>query len=134
VGPKPVVAACLVPLALAACGTTARDDDAAAVADRFHAALQSGDAQAACDQLSEETKSTLEQQEKKPCEKAILSLDLPKGGATAVKRVEITSAEARRPDGTADFLDEGPDGWKISAAGCKPASSPDQPYDCELEG
>jgi hypothetical protein len=135
VGPKPVYVACLlVALLLTACGTGNRARDAASVSERFHAALESGDGQAACEQLSEETASALEQQEKKSCDEAILSLDIPKGGTVRVERVEITSAYMGLAEGSADFLDEGPEGWKISAAGCTPSSSSDQPYECELEG
>jgi hypothetical protein len=119
-------------LALAGCGTANREDDAGAVAQRFHAALQNRDGKGACAELNEETSSKLEQQEKKPCEEAILSLDLPKGGSVADTRVYITSASATLGQGGTDFLDEGPDGWRVSAAGCKP-TAPSQPYDCELE-
>ena len=132
-GPRAAAVACLSLLALAGCGTGERADDAAAVAERFHAALEAGDGQAACDELSEETASKLEKQEKKPCEEAVLGLGLPKGGSVADTRVEITSAVATLAEGGSDFLDEGPDGWKIAAAGCTP-TLPDQPYDCELEG
>jgi hypothetical protein len=133
VGPRAVSVACLLAIAVAGCGTGERADDAAAVAERFHAALESGDAQAACAELSEETASKLELQEQKPCEEAILTLELPKGGTVAVKRVEMRSAFAGLAEGGADFLDEGPEGWKISAAGCEP-TAPEQPYECELEG
>jgi hypothetical protein len=133
VGPRVAAAACLLALALAGCGTGERADDAEAVTERFHAALEAGDGQAACDELSEETASKLEQQEKKPCDEAILGLELPKGGSVADTRVEITSAVATLAEGGTDFLDEGPDGWKVAAAGCTP-TLPDQPYDCELEG
>jgi len=119
-------------LALAGCGTADRERDAGAVTQRFHAALESEDGQAACDELSEETASKLEHEEKKPCEEAILSLDLPKGGAVADTRVYVTSAFATRAEGGSDFLDEGPDGWRVSAAGCEP-TAPSQPYECELE-
>ena len=129
-----LLAAVLIALPLAACGTGARARDAAAVAERFHAALEKGDGQAACDQLSEETASKVEQQEGKPCEQAILTLKLPKGGTAAVRDVEVTSAYIGLAEGTVDFLDEGPEGWKISAAGCQPSSSSDQSYDCEVEG
>ena len=128
-----LLAAVLIAMPLAACGTGARARDAAAVAERFHAALEQGDGQAACDELSAQTASKVEQQEGKPCEQAILTLKLQKGGMAAVRRVEITSAYVGLAEGTADFLDEGPEGWKISAAGCKPAASSDQPYDCEVE-
>jgi hypothetical protein len=124
----------MVALPLASCGTGERERDAAAVSEAFHAALERGDGQAACDALSEETTSKVEQQEKKPCDEAILGLELPKGGTAAVRRVEITSAYIGLAEGSADFLDEGPEGWKISAAGCEPTSSSDQPYECEVEG
>jgi hypothetical protein len=133
VGPRAVSVACLLAIVVAGCGTGERADDAAAVAERFHAALQSGDGQAACAELSEQTASKLELEEQKPCEKAILTLELPKGGTVAVKRVEMRSAFAGLAEGGADFLDEGPEGWKISAAGCEP-TAPEQPYECELEG
>jgi hypothetical protein len=125
--------ACLLALALAGCGTADRERDAAAVAERFHAALESGDGQAACEELSEETASKLEQQEGEPCEEAILGLELPKGGTVTVRRVEERSAYTELSAGGADFLDEGPEGWEISAAGCRP-TAPDQPYECVLEG
>jgi hypothetical protein len=133
VRPRVALSACVLAVVIAGCGTGGRADDAAAVAERFHAALESGDGTAACDELSEETASKLEQQEKKPCEKAILELELPEGGTVAVRRVEERSAYAGLAEGTADFLDEGPEGWKVSAAGCEP-TAPEQPYECELEG
>jgi hypothetical protein len=132
VRPKAASLACLLALALAGSGTTDRENDAGAVAQRFHAALEAGDGQAACAQLNQETASKLESQEKKPCEEAILSLDLPKGGTVADSRVYVTSAFTTLAEGGSDFLDEGPDGWRVSAAGCEP-TAPSQPYDCELE-
>lgn len=132
-GAKLALAACLLVLPLAACGTAGREHDAAAVAERFQAALQSKDGKAACAELSEETASKLEQQEKKPCEQAILGLELPKGGGVAFTEIEVTSAYVRLAAGGADFLDEGPEGWSISAAGCRP-TGPELPYECELEG
>jgi hypothetical protein len=132
VGPTVASIACLLALALAGCGTADRERDAAAVAERFHAALESGDGRAACGELSAETASKLEQQEKKPCEEAILGLELPKGGTVVDARVYVTSAFAQRAEGGTDFLDEGLEGWRVSAAGCEP-TAPEQPYDCELE-
>jgi hypothetical protein len=131
-GPKLLLLACLLAPALAACGTAGREADAAAVAKRFHAAVESGDGQAACKELSESTASKLEQQEKKPCEQAIVSVGLPKGATVASAGVYVTSAFAQLSEGGTDFLDEGPQGWKVSAAGCEP-SAPSQPYDCPLE-
>ncbi len=122
----------MLALALAACGTADREQDAGAVAQRFHAALEAGDGKAACDRLSEDTALKLESQAKKPCEEAILSLQLPKGATVAGTRVYVTSAFTTLAEGGSDFLDEGPDGWRVSAAGCEP-TAPSQPYDCELE-
>jgi hypothetical protein len=132
VGARPAACACVVLVALAGCGSGDRGRDAAAVAEGFHAALESGDGQAACQALSEESASKLEQQEQKPCEEAILSLELPKGATVADTRVYMKSAIANLADSGVDFLDEATDGWRISAAGCEP-TAPDRPYDCELE-
>jgi hypothetical protein len=129
---KPVLCACLLALGLPGCGTADREHDAAAVAERFHAALEARDGEAACTELNPETASKLEQQEKKPCEEAILTLELPRGGTVVDARVYVTSALAQRAQGGSDFLDRGPDGWMVSAAGCEP-TAPEQPYDCELE-
>jgi hypothetical protein len=135
VGAKPRLSACLlVALALTACGTGNRERDAEAVVESFHAALQSGDGQAACDELSEEVASKLEQQEGKPCEEAIVSLKIPKGGSVAVRHVEMRNAYMGLAEGSADFLEEGAHGWEIAAAGCQPAAASNQPYECELEG
>ena len=124
--------ACLLALAIAGCGIADREADAGAAAQRFHAALEQGDGQAACDQLNAETASKLEKQEKQPCAEAILSLELPKGGTVADTRVYVTSAFTTLAEGGSDFLDEGPNGWRVSAAGCEP-TAPSQPYDCDLE-
>ena len=124
--------ACVLLVALVGCGTGGRGQDVAEVTESFHSALERGDGNAACQALSEETASKLEQQERKPCEEAILSLELPKGATVAETTVYMRSAFAKLAESGADFLDESPDGWRISAAGCEP-TAPDQPYDCELE-
>ena len=95
--------ACLLALAIAGCGIADREADAGAAAQRFHAALEQGDGQAACDQLNAETASKLEKQEKQPCAEAILSLELPKGGTVADTRVYVTSAFTTLAEGGSDF-------------------------------
>ena len=120
-------------VALAGCGSSARKQDAAAVAQRFQSALEQQDGAAACAELSDQTRSKLEQEEKSPCEQAILRVNLPTGGIAAKTSVYITSASVRLTTGPTTFLDEGPDGWKISAAGCEP-TEPRQPFQCEVEG
>jgi hypothetical protein len=102
------------------------------VAERFQSALEQQDGAAACAELSDETKSKLEQQERAPCEQAIFRVDLPEGGIAAKTSVYITSASVRLTTGPTTFLDEGPGGWRISAAGCE-HTEPGRPFQCELE-
>jgi hypothetical protein len=123
----------LLALAAVGCGASDRASDAGAVAERFHAALEQRDGASACAELSEETASKLEQQEATPCEEAVLELELPRGGTAAESSVYVTSASVALAEGGTTFLDEGADGWKVSAAGCTP-TAPDLPYDCVLEG
>ena len=123
--------ACLV-LAAPGCGASDRASDAAAVAERFHSAIGREDGGAACAELSEETASALEQQEDAPCEEAVLGLELPGEGTAAKTDVYVTTASVVLAEGGATFLDEGSQGWKVSAAGCTP-TAPNLPYDCELE-
>jgi hypothetical protein len=119
--------------ALSTCGTGERGRDAAEVVERFHAALEREDGAAACEELGEEAQSELERGRKQPCEEAILTLELPKGGRAVNARVYGTSAAVDLDEGGTAFLDEGSQGWTISAAGCEP-TAPEQPYECELKG
>jgi hypothetical protein len=128
---------CALPLLVAAalgagCGASGRADDATTVAVRFQTALDRRDGGAACAQLSEETAAKLEQQEQRPCEEAILELELPSGGTPSQADVYVTSAAVGVTTGGTLFLNEAPGGWEISAAGCRP-TAPQLPYDCELE-
>ena len=125
--------AALAGAAILGCGSADRAGDAEAVVERFQAALAQGDGRGACSELSAETSRKLEQQEGEPCEEAVLGLRLPTGDDVSPPSVHITSAFAAVGGGAAIFLDEGPDGWMVSAAGCRRTAS-DMPYDCDLEG
>jgi hypothetical protein len=125
-----LLVACAV---LAGCGAADRAPDAAAVAERFHEAIGRQDGEAACGELAEETASKLEQEQGRPCEEAILELELPEDGRSVQTSVYVISASVSLAGGGRTFLDEFADGWKVSAAGCVP-TAPDLPYDCELEG
>jgi uncharacterized protein YceK len=115
------------------CGTASKEDDIIAVSDRFHAAIDARDGTAACAELSANAIETLERQEKRPCREAVLALDLPAGARASAPEVYVTSGYAELTGSNVAFLEEGPAGWKVAAAGCTP-SSPDRPYDCELGG
>jgi hypothetical protein len=101
------------------------------VAGEFFAALEKGNAAAACDALSGATRATLERDERAPCPEALGSLQLTDGDVTRA-RVYVTQARVGLSNGEFAFLGRTPDGWKVDAAGCRPAGK-DQPFDCELE-
>ena len=129
--PIAIALALLAAVCCSGCGAADRADDATAVAHVFQSALDAKDGQKACAQLSDQTATSLEQDEGRPCEEAILEVDLPTATTVPRARVYVTSA-AVELDGGALFLDEAPGGWQISAAGCQP-TEPDMPFDCELE-
>jgi hypothetical protein len=119
-------------VAISGCGAGDRAADAEAVTERFHAALERRDGERACAELGDVTASKLEQQAEEPCDRAVLELELPRGGSAAGTSVYVTTASVVLAEGGTTFLDEGSQGWKVSAAGCEP-TAPDLPYDCELE-
>jgi len=116
---------------LTGCGTGADEREARRSVDRFEVAVQARDGAGACAELSEDTSSSLEQSEKKPCEQAILSAELTPTREVVEASVWVTSAQVKL-DGDTAFLDRTSQGWKISAVGCQPR--PGAPYECELEG
>jgi hypothetical protein len=128
------IAALGLVLGIAGCG---RSDDIAAAqsaAERFFSALQSGDGELACAQLSPDTRSELESQEQRPCREAVTELQL-QGGRVARVEVYVTNAKVDLSSGEAAFLDQGEAGWRLSAVGCRSADGKpaDRPYDCELQ-
>jgi hypothetical protein len=123
-------------LALGAAGCGPGDDRAAAraVAERFLAALESGDGAAACAQLSVDTREALEADEQAACREAIHTLGLEPAPLAGVQ-VFIVSAWAELDGGESVFLSETAEGWRVSAAGCTPGGGDPAgvPLDCELE-
>jgi hypothetical protein len=104
-----------------------------AVSDAFHAALKARNGRAACAELNRNTAATLELEAQRPCPQAVLELDLSAGARASAAEVYMTSGYADLPGADVAFLDDGPDGWKVSAAGCSPGP-PGHPYDCKLGG
>ena len=125
------MAACLLG-ALAGCGAGEEDEGAGRVAEEFYTAVAADDGDRACARLSESTVSELESQEMKPCPEAVTQLELS-GSAVERATVYVTSALVELRGGDHVFLDRTPDGWKVSAAGCKPQAGEEQPDDCEVE-
>lgn len=120
----------LVLLGVAACAGPDKSGPSGAT-QAFYSALAGDDGARACAELAPETLQKLEESEGKPCDEAVTSLGLT---ATPVQRVEVFGHGARvvlRSD-TA-FLGRFPDGWRITAAGCKEQGE-ERPYDCQVEG
>src|SRR4051812_37996749 len=88
---------------LAGCGTS--DDRTAArlVGARFAVALQRDDGATACALLSEDAVKALEQEEGKPCRRAVSSLALGGPGITRVQ-VYVTNAKVDLVGGSSAFL------------------------------
>ena len=125
-------------LAAVAVGTAgcARDGDQAtvrSVAGTFFAALDAGDGARACEQLSSGTRAALESQEQSPCREAVTGLGL-EGGSVVGANVYLLNADVELSNGESAFLDQGDEGWRISAVGCSSSDKPrDRPFDCDLE-
>jgi hypothetical protein len=126
----PAIALLAVAAMLAGCGSD--EDDAAGVTRSFFEAVAAGDGATACAELSESTREKLEKDEGAPCPEGLGKLDL--GGESDVTGTHVsgTAATVSLVGGEHAFLDRTSKGWRIAAAGCKPAA-PEEPYDCELE-
>ncbi|MFB9462415.1 hypothetical protein [Streptomyces cinereospinus] len=114
------------------CGTSSeRRDGVTAEVVRFERALDTGRRAVLCAALAPSTKEELEQSTKSRCEQAIGEQDLPRAGA--VRSVDTYGDQARvvlQHDTV--FLAHFPEGWKVTAAGCRPR--PQRPYQCEIKG
>jgi hypothetical protein len=107
------------------------DDQAAGdTVQRFVAELEGGDARAACNELSANTREELESEEAAECEQALPELDLSLGDVTKVDAAE-TSATVELSEGGSVYLEETSKGWRITAVGCQPR--PAEPDDCEVQ-
>ena len=128
---RTVLAVALVAGAAAGCGTGEDRDQARGAAEALYAAVEAGDGQAACRQLSPQARQELEGQEQAECADAILGLELT---GVDVQRVEVFLNEAavHLSGGESVFLDETQQGWRVSALGCREQST-NQPSDCEVQ-
>ena len=129
--PRASALACAL-AAFAGCAAGSDDESAGAVARELYAAVAAKDGARACSQLSESTIQELESQEMKACEEAVTELQLS-GSDVARATVYLTSARVELRGGDHVFLDKTAEGWKVSAAGCKPQPGEEQPDDCEVE-
>jgi len=118
-------------LALSAC-TGPGADQAAQVADSFDRAAVS-DAGQACDLLAIRTREEVEKSEQQPCAQALGQEDLPDPSPLLSVDVYGHDAIVRFGNDTV-FLARFPEGWRVTAAGCRPGPSEDKPYECDVSG
>jgi hypothetical protein len=122
----------LAAVALCACGADPSERDSKEVVDRFQQALAGSNGPRACAELTPDLRSALEDDEGKPCPEAVLGLGLRGGGRAERSRVYVTSALVNVAGAGAAFLDQTPQGWRVSAAGCTPTSENGR-YECRLK-
>ncbi|WP_336204547.1 hypothetical protein [Nonomuraea sp. LPB2021202275-12-8] len=120
----------LVALAALVIGCSVDTTGPARAAERFHAALASEQADAACAMLAGKTAEKLPDPGQS-CAEALRELDLGAGGGVTEVSVWGDDAQVRLAGDTL-FLHHYSTGWRIRAAGCEPVR--DLPYECEVEG
>jgi hypothetical protein len=118
-------------VALCACGRSGDRQTVRGVAVQFYAAAERHDGARACALLSTDTRKALEEQESESCERAVEHLDLT-GGPVGSVSVYSTNAAVELRGGDTVFLQATKEGWRIAAAGCRPAGH-EEPADCDLE-
>jgi len=118
-------------LVAAGCGAT-DSGGAEQAAERLYGAYADKDGAAACAALTDGTRKQLEKNEQKPCDEAVLELELS-GERSVGRQAYITEAKVDLDGGDSVFVEETPDGWRVNAAGCKPVPDEEAPYDCEVE-
>jgi len=118
-------------IVLTGCGAT-DTGGAADAAERLYAAYSRDDGAAACATLSDDAREQLVEDEQKPCAEAVLELKLSGSRATG-EEAYVTEAKVDLDGGDRVFLEETGDGWRVTAAGCRPVPGPEAPYDCEVE-
>ena len=126
-------AAAVVPalLLVAACNGPGADQ-AAEVAQSFER-LSTSDTAGACALLAPGTVAEVEKTAEKPCPEALEDEDLADPSTFASVDVFGHDAIARFGNDTV-FLALFPEGWRVTAASCRPGPSDQKPYDCDISG
>ena len=122
-------AVALAVLLVSGCGVSDDEGQARIAARDFYASVQAREGAGACERLAPPTAESLERQEARRCEEAVLTLDLGDGPPRRVQLFQ-TEAVVTLGGGEKAYLDRRAGGWKVTAAGC--ASTGAGPADCEL--
>lgn len=125
---KPVAGAAAAVLLVSGCGTGTAEREASDAAAAFVAAEPAQ----ACTRLAPNTLKALESHTNTACEAVLADVELPRG--TPPTRVDLAGegAQVRFGDQVV-FLARFPDGWRVTAAGCRRTHpDPSIPYQCEV--
>ncbi len=117
---------------LTGCGATS-GPAARATADQFTRAVADKDGAAACALLAPATRAELEQSAGSSCVSAIVEENLQEAGVLETSATFGTMAQVSFGSDVV-FLAEFPRGWRVTAAGCAPGTTPAKPYECQLSG
>jgi hypothetical protein len=107
-------------------------DQASETAQSFQQ-LASNDSAQACGLLAPKTLEDVEKSAEKPCAEALGDEDLADPSALVSVDVFGHDAIVRFANDTV-FLARFPEGWRVTAASCRPGPSDDKPYDCVVSG
>jgi hypothetical protein len=107
-------------------------DQAAQVADSFQR-IVGDDPARACDLLAPGTRDEVEKSADKECSEALGDAELP--DPSPLQSVDVYGKDAivHFANDTI-FLARYPDGWRVTAAGCRPGPNDEKPYDCDVKG
>ena len=122
-------AAAALLIVVSACSAAPERADLVDAATRFVAASPGE----ACDLLAPDTRAALERRTGVSCARALADRGLPT--STTVEGVEVAGQSGQvRLDGQVLFLARFPDGWRVTAAGCRRGDpDPAVPYECVVE-
>ena len=118
-------------LLVAACNGPGADQ-AAEVAQSFER-LSTSDTTAACALLAPGSVAEVERAAGKPCAEALEDEDIADPSTFTSVDVFGHDAIARFGNDTV-FLARFPDGWRVTAASCRPGPNDQRPYDCDISG
>jgi hypothetical protein len=112
--------------------SSSQTSEVSAAARGFYDAVGEGDGARACALLSPETRSDIEKSAGKSCADAVLDEDLPEPANVGEPSVYGTMAFVPADD-DAMFLGRFPQGWLVTAVGCRLTDQASR-YDCAVSG
>ncbi len=132
-GRRSVASSVLLAALVVVAGCAGPGADQAGQAASSFGRLVGEDPAKACELLAPGTRDQVEKAADKTCPEALGDADLPDPSPLTGADVYGHDAIVRFANDTV-FLARYPDGWRITAAGCRPGPSDQKPYDCDVAG